>query len=115
MDRRSAGCGGDRRLKLRLRDLHIFEKDGFLNEIGNDVFDCSKWFGVFENYFRSSCYLLMKKLHLSTGIRQADNHRRMAKTCGDTSPSYVTVKNRATDFKRGCQLIENQVRAGVWK
>jgi transposase len=55
------------------------------------------------------------KLFVKEGLMPNEINSTFIKVCGDSSPSFSTIKKWAAEFKRGCTSLEDDPHEGCPK
>jgi histone-lysine N-methyltransferase SETMAR len=57
-------------------------------------------------------YREVTKFFVKEGLTPNEIHSKFIKVCGDSSPSFSTIKKWAAEFKRGCTSLDDDPREG---
>jgi histone-lysine N-methyltransferase SETMAR len=57
-------------------------------------------------------YRAVIKFFVKEGLKPNEIHSKFIKVCGETSPSFSTIKKWAAEFKRGRNSLEDDPREG---
>jgi len=57
-------------------------------------------------------YSAVKKFFVKEGLTPNEIHSKFIKVYGGSSPSFLTIKKWAAEFKRGCTSLEDDPREG---
>jgi histone-lysine N-methyltransferase SETMAR len=57
-------------------------------------------------------YRAVIKFFVKEGLTPNEIHSKFIKVCGDSSPSFLTIKKWAAEFKRGRTSLEDDPREG---
>jgi len=60
-------------------------------------------------------YCAVIKFFVKEGLTPNENHSNFIKVCGDSSPSFSTIKKWAAKFKHGCTSLEDDPSEGCPK